>query len=136
MTFIHPLPQPWLAWREGASMSAGRLLVREPEMQDIAIRDDIILAFEPQLAGIARAGFALERHVIRIGDRLGPDKTLLEIGMDHARRLRCLGALRDRPGASLLRSHCEVGEQAQELVPGADDAVQPRLVEPDRLEVF
>src|SRR4051812_37143385 len=128
MSFIHPLPQPWLAWREGASMSAGRLSVREPEMQDVAIRDDIILAFEPQLAGVARTGFALERHVIRISDRLGPDKTLLKIGMDHASRLRRLGALCDRPGAGLLGPDREIGQQAQELVAGADDPVQSRLV--------
>ena len=31
---------------------------REAEVHDVAVLHDIILAFEPQLAGIARAGFA------------------------------------------------------------------------------
>jgi hypothetical protein len=30
----------------------------KPEMHDVAVSDDIFLAFQPQLAGIAGAGFA------------------------------------------------------------------------------
>ena len=33
-------------------------LSREAEMQHVAVLDDVILAFEPELAGVARAGFA------------------------------------------------------------------------------
>ena len=60
----------------------------EPEMHHVAVGDDVFLAFQPQLAGVARAGFAAERDVIVIGDGLGADEALLEIGMDHAGRLR------------------------------------------------
>jgi len=40
---------------------AGRItasLGGEAEVQHVAILDDVVLAFEPELAGITRAGFA------------------------------------------------------------------------------
>ena len=37
-------------------------LIREAEMHDVAVMHDIILAFEPHLAGVARAGFAVSRR--------------------------------------------------------------------------
>ena len=61
---------------------------RKPEMHHVAVGDDIVLAFQPQLAGIARAGLAAERDIVVIGDGLGADEAALEIGMDDARRLR------------------------------------------------
>ena len=57
-------------------------------MHHVAVGDDVILAFQAELAGIARAGFALARNIIVIGDGFGADEALLEIGMDDARRLR------------------------------------------------
>ena len=53
-------------------------------MQNVAVLDQIFLAFQPQLAGIARAGLALQRDVVRIGDGLGADEALLEIRVDDA----------------------------------------------------
>ena len=53
-------------------------------MHHVAVGDDIFLAFEPQLAGVAGAGFAAERDVIGVSNRFGANKTLLEIGVDHA----------------------------------------------------
>ena len=61
---------------------------REAEMHDVAVGDDVVLAFEAKLAGIARAGFAAELDVIVIGDGLGADEAALEIGVDDAGRLR------------------------------------------------
>ena len=43
-------------------------------MHDVAVLHDIFLAFEPHLAGVARAGFAAARDVIVIGDGLGADE--------------------------------------------------------------
>ena len=73
-------------------------------MHDVAVGDDIFLAFQPQLAGVAGAGFAAERDVIGIGDGFGADKALFEIGMDHAGGGRRLGAAVDGPGARFLRA--------------------------------
>src|SRR6201995_5045163 len=57
--------------RSGHRTVCVHTLIRKPEMHDVAVHDDIVLAFEPELAGIARAGFAVERDIVGIGD--GPD---------------------------------------------------------------
>ena len=57
-------------------------------MHHVAVLDDVILAFEAELAGIARAGFAVTRHIIVIGDGFGTDEAVLEIGVDDAGGLR------------------------------------------------
>ena len=53
-------------------------------MHDVAVGDDIVLAFEAELAGIARAPLATERDIVGRGDDLGADEALLEVGVDHA----------------------------------------------------
>ena len=63
-------------------------------MHDVAVAHDVILAFEAELAGLARARLALAGDIILVGDRLGADEALLEIGVDDARRLRRARALR------------------------------------------
>jgi hypothetical protein len=67
-------------------------------MHHVAIGDDIFLAFQPQLSGVARAGFAVERDIIGIGNGLGADKTFLEISVDDTGGRRRLGAAVDGPG--------------------------------------
>ena len=54
----------------------------KPEVHDVAVGDDILLAFQPELAGFARAGFALVGDVIGIGNGFGADKALFKVGMD------------------------------------------------------
>ncbi len=55
---------------------------------------DVVLAFEPHLAGVARAGLAAVSDIIVVGDGFGTDEAVLEIGVDDAGRLRRLGAAR------------------------------------------
>ena len=43
-------------------------------MHHVAVGDDVFLAFQPELAGIASTGLAAEHDVIVIGDGLGADK--------------------------------------------------------------
>ncbi len=81
-----------------------RSSIGEAEMHHIAVGDDIVLAFEPHLAGLFGRNLAAEPVIVRIRDRLGADEALLEIGMDDARGLRRLGAARNVPGARLLRA--------------------------------
>jgi hypothetical protein len=82
-------------------------------MHDVAVGDDIFLAFQPQLAGIAGAGFAAKRDVIGIGNRLGPDKALLEIGMDDAGGAGRLGTAVDGPGTGFLGADGEIGDEVE-----------------------
>src|SRR4051812_3796231 len=65
---------------------------RKPEMHHVAVGDHVLFAFEPHLAGVAGAGLATGRDVVVVADGLGADEALLEIGVDHAGRLRGLGA--------------------------------------------
>ena len=86
------------------------------------------------LAGFLGAGFAVQRDVVVVGDGLGADEALLEIGVDDAGGLRRLGARVDGPGARFLRPGGEIGAEAEQLVAGADQPVEAGLGEAQRLE--
>ena len=60
---------PCSPWRREASTGRFRPPDRfesggEAEMHHVAVGDDVFLAFQAQLAGVARAGFAAERDII------------------------------------------------------------------------
>src|SRR6185437_16838333 len=124
-------------WSFGPSRNdSSRASIRKSEMQDVAIGNDIFLAFQPKLARIARAGFAVERNIVAIGDGFGANESLFEIGVDHAGRGRRLGAAMDGPGARFLRTHREIGDEVKQLVSGADQPVETGLLQPQRIEEF
>ena len=57
-------------WQSGPERTRKRAFRKqlsgiEPEVHHVAVLHDVFLALQPQLAGIARAGLALERDVIR-----------------------------------------------------------------------
>src|SRR3984957_3858112 len=112
-----------------------RLSIRKAEMQDVAVGDHIVLAFEAELARLARAGLAAIGDIIVIGDGFGADKAFFEIGVDDAGRLRRPGSLFDRPRARLLWPRGEEGDKVQERVTGANDAAETGFAQPDRLEL-
>src|ERR1041385_2003363 len=95
-----PASQP-CRWRRSGS---------EAEMHDVAVGDDVILAFEPEFAGLAGACLAVAGDVVVVGDGLGADETLLEIGVDDAGCLRRARAARHGPGTGLLRPGREIGD--------------------------
>ena len=105
------------------------LLCVELEQQNVAVLNDIFLAFVARLAGFLGRHFAAERHEIIVGDGLGADEAALEIGVDDAGCLRRLGALVDGPGARLLRSDGEIGDEVKQFVAGADELVEARLLQ-------
>ena len=61
-------------------------------------------------------------------------KPFFEISMDHAGRRGRLGAAVDGPGAGLLRADGEIGDEVEQLVAGADQAVEAGLFEAQRLK--
>ena len=103
-------------------------------MHDVAVGDDIVLAFQPELAGVTGAGLAPEPDIVRIGDRLGTNKAFLEIGMDHPGRRGRLGATVNGPGAGLLRADSELGDEIEQPVAGANQAIEAGLFEAQRLQ--
>ena len=103
-------------------------------MHDVAVGDHIFFSFQPQLAGIARAGFAAERRIVGISDGFGADEALFKVGVNDTGRGGRLGAAVDGPGASFLRADREVGDEIEQLVAGADQPVETRLFQPQRIE--
>src|SRR5208337_701058 len=93
-------------WRSPATLPESRRApsVREAEMQDVAVGDDVVLALETEPAGLARPRFAAAGDVILVSDGFHPDEPLLEVRMDDARRLGRLRPLLDRPGAGFFRA--------------------------------
>src|SRR5205085_12478310 len=57
-------------------------LRRKPEMHHVAVGDLVLLAFQPQLADVARVGLAAALDVILMRARLGAEEAALEIGVD------------------------------------------------------
>ena len=105
-------------------------------MQHVAIGDDVFLAFQPQLAAIAGAGFAIQPDIVVIGDGFGANEPLFEIGVNDGGRLRRLGTARNRPGTRFLRTNSEIGDQMQQRVAGTDQTIETRLFEAERIEKF
>jgi hypothetical protein len=80
----------------------------EQEVHDVAVLDDVLLAFHAQLAGGLDARLAPELLEIRERVDLRADEALLEVGVDHAGCLGTERALPDRPRADLCFTGREV----------------------------
>src|SRR5262245_63358918 len=101
-----PRPPPLLrdhsATGHRGRQSRSRISDVEAEVEDVTVLDDVVLAFQAQLAGIARARLTIQRHVVVVGNGFGPDEALLEVGVDHAGGFRRPGVTMHRPSPSLL----------------------------------
>src|SRR5215831_19567583 len=106
----------------------------ELEVDDVAVADDVVLAFEGQLGVGAAGGLGAELDEVLPPDDLGLDEAALEVGVDDARGLRGLGAALDGPGAALVGAGREEGDEVEDLVGGARDGVQAGLLEAQALE--
>src|SRR5205814_8835634 len=94
----------------------------EPEVDDVTVLDDVVLALEPQLPRLAAPRLAPEAHELVVGDHLGADEAALDVAVDLARRLEGRRAAADRPGAALVLAGGEEAHQVEERVAGADEA--------------
>src|SRR5262245_30867462 len=99
-------PAPW-------SPTARQLHV-EQEVHDVAVVDDVLLAFHAQLAGRLDARFAAV--LVEVFERidLRANEALLEVGVDHAGRLGRRRPLADRPRANLFLASREVRLQTEQ----------------------
>ena len=82
-------------------------------MNDIAIRDRIVFAFQPPATGILGTLFAPMLHVVLEANHLRANKALLKIGMNNRGGLWRSGARADSPGANFIGSCGEVGLQVE-----------------------
>jgi len=104
-------------------------------MHHVTVLHDIVLAFKPELAELARTRLAISGDVIFIGNGFSADIALLEIRMDDAGCTGALGALGDGPGAGFLWAYSEIGHQVQQVVTSADDPVQSGLSQANGIEI-
>src|SRR4029077_10837083 len=84
----------------------------EPEVRDVAVLHDVLLAFEAEEAGVAAGGEGLQADEVVAGDDLGADEAALDVGMDGAGGVSGTAAATDRPGAHLVLADGEEGDDA------------------------
>src|SRR5579871_3976973 len=106
----------------------------EPKVHDVAFADEVVLALEAHLSRIPSARLPAAGDVVVEADDLGADEAALEVGVDHAGRLRRGRTTPDRPGADLLRAGGEVGLQPEQAIGAANHPVQTRLIKPEFLQ--
>lgn len=94
-------------------------------MQNVAIFHNIPFSLSAHLARFFGPLFAGIFHVILVGYRFCANKAAFEIAVDYASRAWGKSAGRNCPGAGFFRTNGEVGFQVQQIVAGADQAVQP-----------
>ena len=76
-----------------------RSLHIKPELDDVAVGHDVVLAFHADASVGAGLGEAAVFDQVVVADDLGLDETALKVGVDHSGGLRRSPALVDRPGA-------------------------------------
>ena len=85
-------------------------------MHNITIFNDVFFAFDANLAGVTASLLRAKCYIISILDNLGTNKTLLEVGVDNARSLRCFCATRIGPSTRFVCSRCEEGFEVEQAV--------------------
>src|SRR5260221_1465739 len=104
---------------------------REAEVDDVAVLHDVFLAFEADFAMVAARGHRTARDERIVADDFGADEAARDVTVDLAGgELRRRSAW-NRPRAALVLADSEEGNVAEQVVAGADDAVQARLREPE-----
>ncbi len=94
----------------------------EQELDHITIVDNVLLALGAlQTLGLDGGIIEVVGFQIAVANDAGTDEAALEIAVDLAGSLRCLGALADGPCAALLLAVGQEGDQAQQIIAGSDE---------------
>src|SRR5687767_14090829 len=93
---------------------------REPEVDDIAVLNDVLLAFEADLAVIPACRHRPTSDQRIVCDHFCPDEPSLDVRMNFAGRDLGTGAARDGPGAAFILPHCEEGHVSKQVVARPD----------------
>ena len=98
-----------------------RSLYVEAEVDHVAVLDDVLLALAAQQSlFLCRRDAAAADHVVEI-DRFGADEAALDVGVDLAGGLGSLGALFDGPGAALVLTVGQEGDETQQVIAALDE---------------
>src|SRR5581483_562278 len=89
---------------------------REAEVDDVAVFDDVVLAFEAHLAVIAAGGHRAARDQMVVADDFGADESPLDVAVDLAGGELRRRVTRNRPGAALVLADGEERDVAEQVV--------------------
>ena len=99
----------------------------EAEVDDVAVLDDVLLAFEPDFAVIAAGGHRAARDQRVVADDFGADEAARDVAVNLAGGELRRRAARDRPGPALVLADGEERDVAEQVVARADDAIETGL---------
>lgn len=108
----------------------------EAEVHDVAVLDDVFLAFDGHLAGVAYGALAAEAYVVVVLDYFGADEAFLEVGVDDAGAAGCLAAAAECPGAHFVLAGGKECLEVQQLVGRTDQTAYAALLKADFGEEF
>ena len=97
-------------------------------MNDLAVPDDVLLAFQAQQPLFLGASETVAVQELPPGDDLGADEPLLDVAVDLAGSDEGAGALFQRPGLGLVLAHGKERDQVHQGVAGLDEVVAQVMV--------
>ena len=106
------------------------------EEDDVPIREKILLAFEPELAGVARLLHGTRCDQVVVGDYLGLDEGVLEISVDDPGALGGGHSLAEGPGPGFLFPRGKKAGQSEQVVGSLDEGAHARVGDPHGFQVF
>src|SRR6185312_8736266 len=107
--------------KHGPADGKERLHVEE-DVDDVAVLDDVLLAFGAEEAALLGFGFAACSHKVVEADDFGADEATAQVAVDFAGGFGRGRAGRDGPGAAFIGAGGEEADEAEELVAHADGA--------------
>src|SRR5262249_52427220 len=127
----NPSPAPSSA-KFPSPLWAGDWLARdvEAEVADLAVADDVILAFETELTARAEVGHRAvggDEVIVRV--HLGADEPARDVRVDGAGGVLRARAAGDRPGADLVLADGEERDQPEQRVAALEKPPQGRLAQ-------
>ena len=99
----------------------------ELEEEDVAVFDYVFFAFGTEQSLFFDCLLAAVGEEIIRGVAVGLDEAALEVGVDDAGGSGGFGAAFDGPGADLLHTGGEVGDEVEQAVGRVDEAVESGL---------
>src|SRR2546428_10979019 len=105
------------------TVTRSNTLDAEEHVDDLAVLHDVVAPFGPHDPLLFRVGLRARRQEPVPFDDLRANEPALEVRMDRARRVLRPRAGRDGPRPHLVRPYREEGDEPQELIRRADEAV-------------